>query len=138
MRVQDHCTSCNACVEACPEGIIEFDSRNRPRISFQGGECTFCTACAEACPETVFDLEQPEPWPVTVSIGTGCLLSAGISCQLCTDSCDPRALRMDLSVRPMGAIQIDAAACSGCGACLATCPSNAIALSDPRQQRSRA
>ncbi|KIC09462.1 ferredoxin [Leisingera sp. ANG-M1] len=137
-RVQAHCTSCNACVESCPEQIIEFDSRNRPRINFRGSECTFCEVCAEACPKPVFDLLQPSPWPVTVSIGDDCLLSAGISCQLCTDSCDPRALRMDLSVRPVGAIRIDPEACSGCGACLATCPNDAIAICDPRQQRSHA
>lgn len=137
-RVQAHCTSCNACVESCPENIIEFDSRNRPRINFRGGECTFCAACAEACPEPVFDLEQPAAWPVTVEITGSCLNAAGIACQLCTDICDPRALRMDLSVRPVGAIQVDAGACTGCGACLSTCPNNAIAITDPRQQRKSA
>ncbi|UWQ28942.1 ferredoxin-type protein NapF [Leisingera sp. M527] len=137
-RVQAQCTGCNACVEACPQGIIEFDSRSRPRISFHGGECTFCGACAEACPQAVFDLAQPAPWPVTVEITSSCLNAAGIACQLCTDICDPRALRMDLSVRPVGAIQVDPGACTGCGACLSTCPNNAIALCDPRQQRTPA
>ncbi|WP_291734461.1 ferredoxin-type protein NapF [Leisingera sp. F5] len=137
-RVQAQCTGCNACVEACPQGIIEFDSHSRPRISFHGGECTFCGACAEACPQAVFDLAQPAPWPVTVEITSSCLNAAGIACQLCTDICDPRALRMDLSVRPVGAIQVDPGACTGCGACLSTCPNNAIALCDPRQQRTPA
>ncbi|AHD02441.1 ferredoxin-type protein NapF [Leisingera methylohalidivorans] len=137
-RVQGDCTSCNACGEACPEGIIEFDSRGRPRINFRGGECTFCAACAEACPESVFDLALPIPWPVTVQITSNCLNADGIACQLCTDICDPCALRMDLSVRPVGAIQVDAGACTGCGACLAACPNNAIAFCDPRQQRTSA
>lgn len=137
-RVQAHCTSCEACVQACPEGIIEFDSQKRPRIRFQGAECTFCADCAQACPEPVFDLTQAAPWPVTVSITDACLNAAGIACQLCTDSCDPHALRMDLSVRPVGAIQLDTDACTGCGACLANCPNDAIALNDPRQQRSHA
>lgn len=137
-RVQAHCTSCRACVGSCPEHIIEFDSRDRPRINFRGSECTFCAACAEACPEPVFDLEQPAPWPVSVEITGSCLNAAGIACQLCTDICGPRALRMDLSVRPVGAIRVDAGACTGCGACLSTCPNNAIAITDPRQQRTSA
>lgn len=125
-------------MQACPEGIIGFDGGNRPLIRFHGGECTFCMACAESCPEPVFDLTQAAPWPVTVSITDSCLNTAGIACQLCTDSCDPQALRMDLSVRPVGAIQLDVDACTGCGACLGSCPNDAIALNDPRQQRSHA
>ncbi|MBK0326723.1 ferredoxin-type protein NapF [Rhodobacteraceae bacterium F11138] len=135
--VATHCTGCSDCITACPQGILINDSAGRPQVVLNGGECTFCAACATACAEPVFDLTQPDPWPVHAHIGGACLLAAGISCQLCTDLCDATALRMDLAIRPVGAIHVDSQACTGCGACLAACPTQAIALVDARQTGQR-
>lgn len=132
-QVLRNCTSCSDCIAACPQDILTSDPRGRPHVALNGGECTFCQACAQACSHSVFDLTTSTPWPVQAEIGGGCLLAAGISCQLCTDICDASALKMDLSARPVGAIRIDEKACTGCGACLPTCPTQAIALTDARQ-----
>ncbi|MGR3616270.1 MAG: 4Fe-4S dicluster domain-containing protein [Paracoccaceae bacterium] len=59
------------------------------------------------------------------------MLNAGIGCQVCTDSCPERALLFDLSVRPVGAIRVQAENCTGCGGCVASCPSNAISIQMP-------
>ncbi|GGW34750.1 nitrate reductase [Gemmobacter lanyuensis] len=131
LRLAQHCTACGDCAPACPEGIIEIKD-GRPRIRLNGAACSFCGACATACTAGAFDRDQPEPWPVRVEVGPSCLLAAGIACQLCTDACDSAALRIDLRVRPVGAIRIDAAACTGCGACLAVCPGAALQLRDDR------
>lgn len=130
-RIADLCTRCGDCAPACPQGIIEI-VEGFPRINFGGGECSFCGDCAKACTAGVFQPDLPRPWPVTVEIGASCLLGAGIACQLCTDVCDSRALRFDLRVRPVGAIFVDAEACTGCGACLPVCPSGSLLLRDDR------
>jgi ferredoxin-type protein NapF len=131
--VTSRCTGCGDCIAACGERILEAGPGGLPRVHFQGGECTFCGDCAAACDEGVFLANLAEPWPVTVAMTGTCLLSAGIACRLCTDACTESALRFDLSVRPVGAIRIDADACTGCGACLSSCPSHSLALQDPRQ-----
>ena len=69
-------------------------------------------------------------------ISDRCLLKAGVTCQLCTDQCDSRALRFDLRIRPSGAIRIDQNACTGCGACVAPCPASAIDMINPQQEAS--
>lgn len=130
-RITALCTRCGDCAPACPQGIIEI-ADGHPRIRMNGSECTFCGDCAAACKAEVFQTDLPRPWPVRVEMGNGCLLGAGITCQLCTDACDSRALRFDLRVRPVGGIEIKADACTGCGACLAVCPTGSLRLHDDR------
>lgn len=130
--IRARCTGCAACVAACPEQVLRADGEGRPVVVAGGGECTFCGACAAACDAGVFDLERTPPWPVVAVLTPDCLLESAIACQLCTDACPERALRMDLSRPPVGRIALDAAACTGCGACLVTCPVEAIALADGR------
>jgi ferredoxin-type protein NapF len=129
--VRDRCTGCGDCVAACPEDVLRMD-RGYPAVALGAGKCTFCGACAEACPAGVFGRERVPPWPVRASVSDACLLAAGIACQLCTDACPEQALRMDLSQRPVGRIEVRASACTGCGACLGICPAGAIQLEDGR------
>ncbi|KAE9628662.1 ferredoxin-type protein NapF [Parasedimentitalea maritima] len=131
-RVLDGCTSCGACLKACPEAILIAGPAGTPKVGFTNGGCTFCGDCVDSCPEaeTVFAPRIDEPWAeqggLLATIGDGCMLSFGISCQICTDSCEPEALRLDLSVRPVGRIKLDTESCTGCGACIEACPEQAI------------
>lgn len=133
--IQQRCTGCGDCVSACPEAILIGGRDGGPIVSFDGGECTFCGACADSCQESVFDMAKAKPWPMTISINKGCLLNSGVTCQLCTDSCDASALEFDLRVRPNGAVVLDADACTGCGACIAMCPVTAIEIDDQRLEQ---
>lgn len=126
------CTSCNACIDACPETILKPDADGRPMVTFDGRECTFCQKCAASCKANVFDLTREDPWPLKAEIQQGCLQDQGISCQLCRDSCPQSAIRVDLTKRPFGRLKIDTDLCNGCGACLSTCPQNVLALKDAR------
>lgn len=128
------CTSCGSCIEACPESILRPGPGRTPVVDFTGGECTFCAACADACPEPVFAETGTRPWTLTANIDAGCMLTSGISCQLCTDHCEAEALRLDLSHRPVGRIAVNTASCTGCGACLSACPISAISLSDTQPE----
>ncbi len=126
-RIRDACTSCGTCIKSCPEAILRSGPAGTPVVDFSLGACTFCTECAKACPEPVFDLDS-EPWALVADVRSSCLLNAGVSCRICTDACDETALRFDLRGGIVGRIDIDADACTGCGACAGTCPVGAIAF----------
>lgn len=121
-----HCTACNACVDACPTGIVEMQ-HGRPALSFASGECTFCGACSEACPENLFDRER-EALPYRPQIAAHCLPRAGIDCQACRDACPQEAIRFPPRRGGPFLPQVTASLCTGCGACVAPCPVSAIAL----------
>ena len=70
--------------------------------------------------------DRPARWIAIV--GAQCLSQRGVTCRVCADHCGAGAIRF----RPMrGGIAVpivDAATCTGCGACRAPCPAAAIAL----------
>lgn len=131
-RVAEACTRCDACIKACPEGVLTrgdggfpaFD----PRAGRHGEGCTFCGACAEACPEPVFSATDRPPWDLTAAVSDGCLAEQGVACQSCGDACMPRALRFPPRLGAPPKPVLDTAACTGCGACVPRCPSRAITL----------
>lgn len=74
------------------------------------------------------DLATSEKPSLVARIGEACVEPKGVACRRCGEACDAGAIRF----RPMlgGRFQplLDAAACSGCAACLPVCPVQAIAL----------
>ena len=119
------CTSCGDCAKACPEEIIAIGAKGLPALSFAEAGCTFCGRCAEACPEEgLFDRSLDPALPATAEIGPDCLNAQGVLCQSCRDACGYRAIRFP--PLPGSAAEIDSAACTGCGACLPSCPVGAI------------
>ncbi|WP_261196097.1 ferredoxin-type protein NapF [Pseudoruegeria sp. SHC-113] len=127
------CTSCGACMEACPEAILLADPDGQPFVDFSETACTFCGACAVACEADVFapagpdgTRPQSEAFAHVVTLSNACLMTSGVECRLCADHCDARALRFDYAIRPAGGIRLEAEACTGCGACIAPCPTSAI------------
>lgn len=123
----DICTRCSACVEACETQIIIKGDGDFPEIDFRDNECTFCQQCATICPESLFDLTQA-PWQITAQLQDTCLTLQGIWCQSCKDACEPAAISFILSVGNAPKPSINTDACTGCGACVSPCPSNAIKL----------
>ncbi|HEY0835081.1 MAG TPA: ferredoxin-type protein NapF [Azospirillum sp.] len=132
----DLCTRCGACAAACPETIIVAGDGGFPTVDFRQGECTFCGACADACPQPLFD-RQEAPWRLEPRIGKGCLTRAAVICQTCRDICPEGAMRF-IPVR--GAVwqpSVDAARCTGCGACVSACPASAVNLAPARKETGR-
>ncbi|MEO3735366.1 ferredoxin-type protein NapF [Shewanella baltica] len=123
----DVCTRCSACVEVCETQIIIKGDGGFPEVSFKDNECTFCTLCAKACPENIFDLAQT-PWSYHAHIQQSCLTFQGIWCQSCKDACEPRAISFVFNIGQAPRPQIDLELCTGCGACVAPCPSKAIEI----------
>ena len=122
----DECTRCDKCISACETQIIIKGDGGFPEVDFKIDECTFCQKCANACPENLFEDTNTTPWQVKAKIQDSCMAYQGIWCQSCKDSCDSRAISFSLAVGKAPLPQIDLEACTGCGACVAPCPSTAI------------
>ena len=124
----DKCTQCAKCLDACPEDIIVKGSGGFPTVDFKQGECTFCAKCADVCPEALFDTTQAQPWLLAPAISDECFPKHSIVCQSCRDACEYSAIKFDFLSHSIPAPQVDTDKCSGCGACVSTCPKNAISL----------
>ena len=125
----DACTRCEACIEICPEQVLFKGDGGFPEINFRDEGCSLCKRCVEVCEAPVFDLERPAfPWKAQVQ--SQCLAQAGIHCQTCQDACEWQAIRFRPRLGGPPWPEIDADACTGCGACEALCPNNAITMSD--------
>lgn len=90
----------------------------------EAGECTFCGACAEACPEPVFG--DTGHTAHRADITDDCLTHAGIACMTCRDTCPEAAITMQPRIGGPFLPRLEAASCTGCGACISACPADAI------------
>ncbi len=132
----DVCTSCLACVAACPAGVLVEGEGRHPVFDPRRGECTFCAACVEACAPHALDFGRAEqPWQLKAEIGTACLAQRGVVCLSCRDVCGEAAIRFRPA--PGGARpDLDRERCTGCGACVGVCPTAAIVVA-PAQEAGR-
>lgn len=137
-RVVEACTSCGACVAACPTNIIALGDGRLPEISFGRGECLFCGQCADACPEPVFSPQQPSRFAHVAAIGASCLSRMGIFCQSCGEACPEDAIRFEQKPGGVPVPTLAEAACTGCGACIAVCPASAIEVHQRTQEAAHA
>lgn len=123
----EHCTRCSDCLRACPEQIIVKGDGGFPQIDFNAGGCTFCHACVDVCQQPVFRREG-SPWSALAVISQQCLTQQQVFCQNCKDACDANAIRFRFGAGGISFPQIDSNACTGCGACVAPCPTHAIEI----------
>ncbi|MCL7944245.1 ferredoxin-type protein NapF [Marinobacter sp. ATCH36] len=130
----DACVRCGDCINACPEGILQKGDGGFPQIHFNHDGCTFCQECVHACDEPVFDLAR-DAFQWRAGIRDNCLAKAGIHCQSCQDACDTEAISFRYSVGQVPRPEVDAGSCTGCGACVAVCPQDAIDLVVPEHER---
>lgn len=118
------CTGCGDCVAACPQQIL-LVAEGRVAVDFSLDECTFCGACATACPEPVFS--DSRAMQHVAAISDACLARRGVTCMTCRDACPESAIRFQPRAGGPFLPVLDAGLCTGCGACIGPCPSNAIA-----------
>lgn len=130
----DQCTRCGNCLDACPEGVLYKGDGGFPQIRFSETGCTLCGECTAVCDAPVFDPErQPFAWKPVIE--EHCLAENNIHCQSCRDVCAPRAIRFKPALGHVPLPLIDWEACTGCGACVAACPQQAIALETPHDSQ---
>lgn len=133
----DHCTRCGDCIQQCPESILIKGSGGFPELDFQRGECTFCQECVHSCRAPVFIDTQLPAWSHKAQISDQCITHNQVVCRSCAEQCDPEAIRIRPQSGGIGTPQLDLERCTGCGACVSVCPSQAIKVGtcpDPSSQ----
>ncbi len=125
----DICTGCDACIDICPTSILKKARGGYPIVDFSNNECTFCGDCAAVCkPRALQNNEFNPPWTLTASVNSSCLSSAGVACRVCGERCDARAITFRLAVGGKATPLIESSRCTGCGACVAPCPVDAVQI----------
>ncbi len=128
------CNQCEDCLSACETNIIVRDQQGFPKIDFSRGECTFCNACIDICEKPLFKEDKTaQPWPAQINISDKCLAANNIYCQSCQDVCETRAIRFQFKDSSIPQPKLNLTDCTSCGACIATCPQDAIKFIDERE-----
>lgn len=127
------CSDCTTCIDHCPTDVV-VRRDGWPALDFSRGDCTFCGECATVCPhgDTLFDSAR-SVFEHVVTINAGCLPANGVDCQACRDHCPTAAIRFRPRLGGPFLPEIDEAACTGCGACIAVCPVSAVAVKFQRE-----
>lgn len=132
-----HCTSCQLCISACPNGVLRpsasLDTFMQPEMSFERGYCrTECTRCADVCPTDAIKPITVEEKSSTrighaVWVKKNCIpLTDGMSCGNCARHCPTGAIQMvpmdNNDEESLKIPVVNTERCIGCGACEHLCP----------------
>ena len=130
------CTRCDQCITACPTNILERGRGGFPIVNFNKGECEFCEECSSACKtDAITHSESSSPWDIKVSISKKCITLNGVICRSCGEFCDERAISFRPAIGGVSKPETYYELCTGCGACVAVCPSAAISITARNNQQ---
>jgi len=136
-HLTQHCTGCQLCVAACPNGVLRPSERltsfMQPEISYERGYCRpECTKCSEVCPAgAILPVTAAEKSSVQIGhavwVRANCVpLTDGVACGNCARHCPAEAITMvpsDAADPDSPKIPVvNTERCIGCGACENLCP----------------
>ncbi len=136
-HLAEHCTGCQLCVAACPNGALrpstKIDHLLRPVSSYERGYCRpECTACSEVCPAgAILPITKAEKSSTQIGhavwVMENCVpLADGVECGNCARHCPAGAITMVPSEQGNDSSPkipaINEERCIGCGACENLCP----------------
>ena len=140
-NMASHCTGCQLCVSACPNGVLrpstDLMTLMQPEASYEVGYCRpECVRCSEVCPAgaiKLIDVAEKSSIQVGHAVWTRELcvpIRDGQECGNCarhcptgaitmvpTDADDPKSLKIPV---------VNEELCIGCGACENLCPSRPL------------
>lgn len=132
-----HCTACQLCVSACPNGVLRPSTDllkfMQPEMSYERGYCRpECTKCSEVCPAGAIRLiTRADKSAIQIGhavwIKKNCVvLTDHVECGNCARHCPTGAISMIPSdpANPESPKipAVDVERCIGCGACENLCP----------------
>lgn len=133
----DHCTACQLCVSACPNGVLrpstDLEHLLQPQMGYEKGYCRpECTECSQVCPAgAILPIAKEEK--LITHIGTAkvnldlCVSANGTSaCGNCSRHCPVGAIMMVRNSEGRMVPTVAEEVCIGCGACEYLCPSRPI------------
>jgi ferredoxin-type protein NapF len=82
------------------------------------------------CPDSATAPSQPEAVTggLLARAGEACVEPRGVTCRRCGDECEAGAISFRLLGAGRARVAVDDERCTGCGACLAVCPTQALSL----------
>ena len=136
-----HCTACQLCVAACPNGVLRpsssLESLMQPRSSYERGYCRpECTRCADVCPTgAIRRITAADKSAIQIGhavwVRENCIpLTDHVECGNCARHCPVGAITMvgvdpnDESSLKIPVVNVEK--CIGCGACENLCPARPL------------
>ena len=132
-----HCTGCQLCVSACPNGVLRPSTKlatlMQPEASYERGYCRpECTKCSEVCPAgAILKITPADKSAIQIGhavwVKENCVpLTDGVDCGNCARHCPTGAITMvasdpELPDSPKIPV-VNTERCIGCGACENLCP----------------
>jgi formate hydrogenlyase subunit 6/NADH:ubiquinone oxidoreductase subunit I len=142
-NLKDKCTSCNACMAACPNGIIKpasyqygLDGIMLPVLSYENHFCGYeCNTCSQVCPTgAIIPVEIEKKRLIQIGVVNFTLEKCivykdGTDCGACDEHCPTKAITMV----PYGSTGLfipstNTDICIGCGGCEYICPARPKAM----------
>ncbi len=137
-NLASHCTACQLCVSACPNGVLrpstDLSALMQPESSYERGYCRpECTRCSEVCPTgAIMPITAADKSAIQIGhavwVKENCIpLTDGVECGNCARHCPVGAITMVPSIAdddnsPKVPV-VNTERCIGCGACENLCPS---------------
>lgn len=129
------CTRCGECTAACPRKLISPGDGGYPVVSFAKDGCNLCGDCERACKPHALERREGRPaWAWKAVVDGRCIAAQHVECRVCAEACDARAIRMVPQQGSVAQPVVEAGACTGCGECVAPCPTGAIRMIDPAER----
>ncbi len=132
-NLHNHCTACQLCVSACPNGVLrpmtDLENFMQPESSYERGYCRpECTRCSDVCPTgAIRPLDTAEKSSIQIGhavwVKANCVpLTDGVECGNCARHCPTGAIIMVEADNGLKIPAVNADRCIGCGACENLCP----------------
>lgn len=146
------CARCGQCVKACPYDTLRLAAIGDPApigtpyFTPRDIPCYMCAdiPCVKACPTGALDPELDDIAKARMGVAVvdpaSCLSTQGLRCEVCLRECPETGKALTLEMHPRGLSRhtifvptVHPDACTGCGLCEKSCPTDkpAIRVVDP-------